>query len=82
MQVIHVTTAAKAPVKSFMLVCLAQEDPEWTAEKELCTRRGVPYVAPTHKEVEDEEHQSAEASALPVGSRCEVNPGGKRGCIR
>ncbi len=23
-----------------------QEDPEWTAEKELCTRKGIPYQAP------------------------------------
>lgn len=60
-----------------------QEDPEWTAEKELCMRKGIPYVAPTKMEVvEDEEFQAAEASKMSVGSRCEVNPGGKRGCIR
>ena len=23
-----------------------QEDPEWTAEKELCQRKGIPYQAP------------------------------------
>jgi len=23
-----------------------QEDPEWTAEKELCMRKGIPYQAP------------------------------------
>lgn len=46
-------------------------------------RRGIPYVTPTQKEaVEDEDYQAAEASRLTVGSRCEVNPGGKRGCIR
>lgn len=46
-------------------------------------RRGIPYVAPVQKEVvEDEEYQAEEASKLSVGSRCEVNPGGKRGCIR
>ena len=27
-----------------------QEDPEWTAEKELCMRRGMPYTAPKQKE--------------------------------
>ncbi|CAL8462895.1 g2429 [Coccomyxa elongata] len=60
-----------------------KEDPEWTAEKELCVRKGIPYVAPPKKEmVEDEEYQAAEASKLSVGSRCEINPGGKRGCIR
>jgi hypothetical protein len=61
----------------------AQEDPEWTAEKELCMRRGIPYVAPRQKEnIEDEEYMSAEASSLSVGARCEVDPGGKRGVIR
>lgn len=46
-------------------------------------RRGMPYVPSAQKEVEeDEEHQAAEASRLSVGARCEVNPGGKRGCIR
>jgi len=23
-----------------------QEDPDWTAEKELCMRKGIPYQAP------------------------------------
>ena len=26
-----------------------QEDPEWTAEKELCMRKGLPYVPPKKK---------------------------------
>ena len=60
-----------------------QEDPEWTAEKELCMRRGVDYVAPKQREaMEDEEYMSAEAAGLSVGERCEVDPGGKRGAIR
>ena len=64
-------------------VLSSQEDPEWTAEKELCMRRGIPYVAPKQKEnIEDEEYMSAEASSLSVGERCEVDPGGKRGVIR
>ena len=46
-------------------------------------RRGMPYVPPKQKEnIEDEDHMSAEASALSVGERCEVDPGGKRGVIR
>ena len=60
-----------------------QDDPEWTAEKELCMRRGIPYVPPKQKEnIDDEDHMSAEAGALSVGERCEVDPGGKRGVIR
>lgn len=60
-----------------------QGDPEWTAEKELCMRRGMPYAPPKQKEnIEDEEYMSAEAGALSVGERCEVDPGGKRGVIR
>ena len=31
-----------------MLLCF-QEDPEWTAEKELCQRKGIPYQAPKKK---------------------------------
>ena len=64
-------------------VLAVQEDPEWTAEKELCMRRGMDYVAPKQREaVEDEDYMSAEAASLSVGQRCEVDPGGKRGVIR
>ena len=41
------------------------------------------YVPPKQKEnIDDEDYMSAEASALSVGERCEVDPGGKRGVIR
>ena len=37
-----------------------QEDPEWTAEKELCMRRGIPYKLPKQgNNAEDEEYMSA-----------------------
>ena len=58
-----------------------QLDPEWTAEKELCMRKGVPYTAPTQR-VEDDEHMAEEASGIAEGSRCEVHPGAKRGAVR
>lgn len=58
-----------------------QIDPEWTAEKELCTRRGMPYTAPAQK-IEDDEYQAEEAASISVGSRCEVDPGAKRGEIK
>jgi hypothetical protein len=35
-----------------------------------------------YSDVQDEEHQAAEASALSVDSRCEVDPGAKRGTIK
>ena len=64
----------------------AQEDPEWTAEKELCMRRGLPYAAPAPSQdgagAPGPEHQAEEAAAIPVGSRCEVDPGAKRGIVR
>lgn len=56
-------------------------DPEWTSEKELCLRRGIPYSPPTPK-IEDDDHMEDEASCIPVGSRCEVDPGAKRGKVR
>lgn len=60
-----------------------KEDPEWTAEKELCQRKGIPYQAPKQStKIEDDNHMAAEAATLHPGSRCEVNPGGKRGLIR
>jgi hypothetical protein len=60
-----------------------QEDPEWTLEKEMCVRRGVAYVAPERKEkADDPEYMREEASSIPVGARCEVDPGGKRGIVR
>ena len=58
-----------------------QVDPEWTAEKELCMRKGVPYTAPVQR-VEDDEHMAEEASGIAEGGRCEVHPGGKRGVVR
>ncbi len=68
------------------LYAAGQDDPEWTAEKELCMRRGLPYTAPGQKEnagpAAGPEHQAAEAAAIPVGSRCEVDPGAKRGVVR
>jgi hypothetical protein len=64
----------------------AQEDPEWTAEKELCTRRGLPYAAAPARgagaDAAGPEHQAAEAAAIPVGARCEADPGAKRGVVR
>ena len=46
-------------------------------------RRGVPYQPAAQKDkVEDEEFQAAEAAGVPVGSRCEVDPGAKRGTVR
>jgi hypothetical protein len=64
----------------------AQEDPEWTAEKELCTRRGMPYAAAPARgagaDAAGPEHQAAEAAAIPVGARCEADPGAKRGVVR
>lgn len=39
--VTHVTTS---PINNCS--CFCQEDPEWTAEKELCQRKGIPYQAP------------------------------------
>ncbi|KAK9843543.1 hypothetical protein WJX81_008120 [Elliptochloris bilobata] len=63
-----------------------QDDPEWTAEKELCMRRGLPYSAPAPKQdggaAPGPEHQATEAAAIPLGSRCEVDPGAKRGVVR
>ena len=56
-----------------------QEDPEWCAEKELCERRGEVWVPPSKPEASAFQ---AEAEQLSVGERCEVQPGGKRGCIR
>lgn len=60
---------------------LLQEDPGWTLEKEMATRRGVPYV-PANEKVDDPHFQEAEASTISVGDRCEVSPGGKRGSVR
>ena len=56
-------------------------DPEWTAEKELCMRRGAPYKPPQPK-VEDDDYQQEEAGKLSVGSRCQVDPGDRRGEIK
>ena len=60
-----------------------QEDPEWTAEKELCMRKGVPYTAPHRAErVTDANFLADEAAQISVGNRCEVQPGAKRGTVR
>ena len=46
-------------------------------------RRGMPYAPPKQKEnIDDDDYMSAEAGALTVGERSEVDPGGKRGVIR
>jgi hypothetical protein len=72
-------------VFGLLMGCLRlQNDPEWTAEKELCMRKGQPYVAPkaAGAGVDDDEYQLEAASQLEVGQRCEVDPGAKRGEIK
>ena len=65
------------------LVADVQEDPTWTAEKELCMRKGLPYTPPQKPErVTDDNHLAEEAAKISVDSRCEVQPGGKRGTVR
>ena len=59
-----------------------QEDPEWTAEKELCQRRGIAYVKPEAKKAAGEDEFSGEAELLEVGQRCECAPASRRGTIR
>ncbi|KAK9790772.1 hypothetical protein WJX73_005164 [Symbiochloris irregularis] len=60
-----------------------KEDPEWTAEKELCMRNGRPYNPPKVAErVTDANHLAEEASGMTVGDRCAVTPGDKRGTVR
>eukprot|EP00887_Chlorella_sp_A99_P007607 scaffold20.g7607.t1 len=58
------------------------EDPTWSLEKELAARRGEAYEAPKCRpRAEDDAHQAAEAAAVEVGVRCEVE-GGRRGAVR
>ena len=65
------------------LLASGQDDPEWTLEKEMATKRGVAYKAPEARaRVDDEDHQQQEAVAISEGDRCEVTPGGKRGTVR
>lgn len=60
-----------------------QEDPTWTAEKELCMRNGRPYNPPKVAErVSDANHMADEAASMSVGDRCAVTPGDKRGTVR
>lgn len=60
-----------------------QGDPEWTLEKEMAKKRGVPYTAPqVAPKTEDADCQYQEAERMTIGDRCEVRPGGKRGSIR
>lgn len=64
------------------LLDVVQEDPEWTAEKELCQRRGIPYVKPEVKKAAGEDEFAEEAELLEVGQRCECAPASRRGTIR
>mmetsp|Transcript_30596 Transcript_30596/g.90697 ORF Transcript_30596/g.90697 Transcript_30596/m.90697 type:complete len:274 (+) Transcript_30596:177-998(+) len=54
------------------------EDPEWTLEKEMCIKRGVPYNPPAPK-VTDPDHLKDVAEKISVGQRCKVEPGDRRG---
>ncbi|CAM6088041.1 unnamed protein product [Calypogeia fissa] len=55
------------------------EDPTWTLQKEMASRRGVPLpeVQPM-----DDSYLEDVASGIKVGDRCEVDPGGKRGLVK
>ncbi|KAI3438068.1 hypothetical protein D9Q98_000511 [Chlorella vulgaris] len=61
-------------------------DPTWTLQKEMASRKsaaaGQPPADPVPpKPPAEDDHQAAEAEAVVVGSRCEVE-GGKRGVVR
>lgn len=58
-----------------------KEDPTWTLEKEMASRRGATYTPPAPK-VEDPEHMADLAAAIQVGQRCSVDPGDRRGEVR
>lgn len=57
-----------------------RRDPSWTAERELAQRRGEAVPAAAGPPAE-ETHEAAEAAGVALGARCEVQPGGKRGCV-
>lgn len=57
------------------------KDPTWCLEKAMAEKRGEVWVPPAAP-IEDDEHQAEEASAMTVGMRAEINPGGKRGEVK
>jgi tubulin-folding cofactor B len=54
-------------------------DPTWTLEKEMMRRRDPTWEPPAPK---PENYQQDEAGLVEMGSRCEVNPGGRRGEVK
>lgn len=54
-------------------------DPTWTLEKEMMRRRDPNWQPPEPK---PENYQQDEAGVVELGSRCEVNPGGRRGEVK
>lgn len=56
-----------------------KEDPTWTLEKEMATRRGEAYV---EKKTFEDDAFVAEASGVKVGERCSAEPGDRRGVVR
>lgn len=62
-------------------------DPLWTPARELAARRGEPLPPPpagaaAAEAAVGEARQREAAAAIPVGARCEVAPGGRRGDVR
>merc|ERR1712057_93777 len=57
-----------------------EADPTWTLQKEMMRRKDPNWQPPN--EVTDEEHLAKEASAINVGDRCQVLPGGRRGEVK
>jgi len=55
------------------------KDPTWTLEKEMMRRRDPTWEPPQPK---PENYQQDEAGEIVLGSRCEVNPGGRRGEVK
>jgi tubulin-folding cofactor B len=54
-------------------------DPSWTIEKHMAEQRGQTYVPP---EQVNDDTGTEDAAKIEVGSRCEVNPGAKRGVVK
>jgi len=55
------------------------KDPSWTLEKEMKRRRDPSWEPPKPK---PENFQQDEAGEMILGSRCEANPGGRRGEVK
>lgn len=67
------------PKKGAKVICLSAAQ---NSRSVLQEPFAFPLICTCDVQIEDDDYMAAEAAELTTSSRCQIDPGNKRGCIR